>query len=268
MKTTRIASILAAAALTTTLWASAAMALSFDITGYTAAIDVTNTEGTYASGANASMGDTFTGGSGYFTLHFTGADQFNLKGSLLLQGDAWSSVSSYQSDTFLDTFALDIVNDVLSISSVENGIMTGFYLGSLGNSPDLPGVLNSSALSNTANGQTSMFVNRVNEGVVYDPATGSILGDLQGIQGPTFYSYLLDGSASYYAPATATTPASVALGYGAIDLEGFLAATAYGTFIDMTIDSANVPSSVPEPGTFILFGAGVAGLAFWRRRKA
>jgi hypothetical protein len=54
--------------------------------------------------------------------------------------------------------------------------------------------------------------------------------------------------------------------YGSIMNDGFLAATAAGTFIDMVIDDANIP--VPEPGTFILFGAGVAGLAFWRRRKA
>lgn len=238
MKTARIARILAAAALTLAMSVASAMALTFNITGYTAGLDVATTDINYTPPAGPAMGpaDAFTNGSGQYTISFFGADYSSLQASMTLVGDSFSSVGSYNSGLLLDTFSITTLGGVFTLSSVENGTLMQFGLGALPLDPNYPTVSSAAALIDPTG--TSMYINQV-----YLDANGQP------------YAYGQDGSLM-------ASPVA----YGSIMNDGFLAATAAGTFIDMVVEDANVP--VPEPGTFILFGAGVAGLAFWRRRKA
>jgi len=242
MKTRKLATVLAAAALTLAMSVASAMAFDFTISGYTSSLDVLATDGSYGSGLVAGPTDTFIGGTGQYLLSFTGGTgnsnyATGLSGSMTLFGDAGSSVLSYDSGAFLDSFYISTTNGVFTLGSVENGNMLSFGLGALPLDPNYPTVGSAPALPNSTG--TYAYINQVFLDSNGNPFAYDQLGTLMDVS---------------------------PVAYGSINADGFLAATAAGTFVDLVVDDANVP--VPEPGTFLLFGGGLAGLAFWRRRKA
>ncbi|MDD2898750.1 MAG: PEP-CTERM sorting domain-containing protein [Desulfuromonadaceae bacterium] len=241
MKTRKIATILAAAALTLAMSVASAMAFDFSISGYTATLDVATTDANYTPPAGSAMGpaDAFTGGTGYYSISFFGGtgDFTNASGlhaTMSLAGDASSSVGSYYSGLLLDTFAITTINGVFTLSSLENGNLLQFNLLA---SPLDPNWTNVGAADALANANGFAYINQV----------------------------FLDSNGAPYAYGPDGLLLSPTVAYGSIMADGFLAATAAGTFIDMVVDDANI---VPEPSTFLLLGAGLSGLAFWRRRKA
>ena len=49
---------------------------------------------------------------------------------------------------------------------------------------------------------------------------------------------------------------------------GLDAAITYAGYYTVDLWTTSQVSSVPEPGTFVLVGAGLFGLAIWRKRRA
>ena len=93
-------------------------------------------------------------------------------------------------------------------------------------------------------------------------AANSVTGIYVTTGGPTDMNYT-NGSNTF-----ANADLRLDLGVGKSDLFGatFSPRTWNGT-INYTIDNGGPVGAVPEPGTILLMGSGLAGLAFWRSRK-
>lgn len=178
---------------------------------------------------------------GKYTINLTGGALVNnhvdnLKGSISLISD--DGIAFDYSALLIDSFFLDYTDSVFTLGSLENGNMIQLLLGAATMDPEIPipvGV-NVEAAKNLGNGY--VYVNQIYE---------------DGVNG--YFSYDEIGAL--------TDPVKK---YGHIYLPGFLATDTAGNLVDMDIDDASVP--VPEPSTVLLIGGGLAGLAFWRRRKA
>lgn len=176
---------------------------------------------------------------GKYTINLTGGALVNnhvdnLTGSISLISDDGSAFD--YSASLIDSFFLDYTDSVFTLGSLENGNMIQLLLGAA--TIPVPDGVTVEAAKNLGNGY--VYVNQ-------------IYGD--GVNG--YFSY--DEIGALTDPVTK---------YGHIISSGFLATDSAnpGNLVDMDIDDASVP--VPEPSTLLLIGGGLAGLAFWRRRKA
>jgi len=248
MKTRKLATVLAAAALTLAMSVASAMAFDFTISGYTNSLMVSPTETSSTSSGlpNTPTGLTVdeNGGAGFYSINFSGGlgdftNVSGLKGILTFSPDtAWDTTSRYYNsgvmrETFSATTTVNSNNETYFTLYANDAAMFSFGLDALttGDPNFLSGYVNGTTPVLNA---PYLFVN-----------TGSLL-DINN--NDTLVSY------------------------GFVGFDGLSATDELGNNIDLVLANAAVTptdmSPVPEPGTFLLFGGGLAGLAFWRRRKA
>ncbi len=231
------------------LWSSMAFASLYSLDGYT------GTFATFDSGGNALI-DT----PGYYHLDLVGnswgsPSRVNgLTGTISLYAANADGTRNTTTPTFLFNPTTLLDSFYLQYNAVSNGLDLGSTVAgtdatllSLSLTPPPLNFTTPFDLTTNAN----FFINTIlGDGSSFDangnpvPATAAIYG-----------SVLAGGfAATYIDPLDLTsTPATP----NSIDMP-----------IDDTTYSTSNPAAVPEPSTFLLIGAGLAGLGIWRRRKA
>lgn len=122
--------------------------------------------------------------------------------------------------------------------------------------------------SGTARSQSSSYFSNISDPVFAYDAYNSHAGD-SDFYCDNYYSYTYSRTygygGSYTISDTLNSAELAALSDGIFDFS----LTGYGTSLltgaTLTVSMSQNP--VPEPSTLILFGAGVAGIVFWRSRK-
>lgn len=115
-------------------------------------------------------------------------------------------------------------------------------------------------------GISSLFIDAGTGNAVFDTQA---LGDVFGTEGSFRGLHINDGNNVYYRDLVALTGfAPVGDLFRTLQIDFLQSVTSYSfmTDTDSLSISGDITPTVPEPSTFILFGAGLAGLAFIRKR--